>query len=77
MRPEAILRHLVVRENASTIKVSRAMGRSDGYLSSYIANQNIPSITVMSEIGDCLGYDLLLRRRSDGDEIVIEPPSTL
>ena len=76
MHPVDVVPYIVKQEGVSTIGVSRAMGRSDGYIASYIANKRTPNIALMAEIGDVVGYDLLLRRRADSTEIPIDPPKS-
>lgn len=74
MMPEDVVPTLVKESGASTIAISDAMGRSRGYLSAYIANKRTPNIRLLAELGDELGYDLLLRERKTGREITIDPP---
>lgn len=74
MEPKTMLKSLFGRGELSTVETSLKMGRSRGYLSSYIARGNEPGITLMAEICDAIGYDLLIRNRNDGTEIIIDPP---
>lgn len=54
--------------------VSRDMGRTRIFLSSYISRGRLPSIELMAEIADATGHDLLLRNRRTKNEIIIDPP---
>ena len=69
-----ILRSMFGIGKHSTIEVSRAMGRSRGFISAYLAKGNSPSADLLSEICDAIDYDLLMRNRKDGSEIIIGPP---
>lgn len=74
MKPEEIVPYIVRESGCSTIAISDAMGRSRGYLAAYIANKRTPNIKLLAELGDELNYDLLIRNRKTGREIIIDPP---
>lgn len=74
MEPEKVVPYIVSKSGRSTIAISDALGRSRGYLSAYIANKRTPNIRLLSELGNELGYDLLMRNRETGDEFIIDPP---
>lgn len=75
MEPESIVPSIVKASGRSTIEISESLGRSRGYLSAYIANKRTPNIRLLTELGDELDYDLLLRNRKSGEEIIIDPPT--
>lgn len=74
MTPESIVPYIVSKSGRATIAISESLGRSRGYLASYIANKRTPNIRLLAELGNELGYDLLVRNRETGDEIIIDPP---
>lgn len=53
--------------------VENALERSHGYLGSILYKRRIPSTVVLARIADACGYDLLVRRRADDEEIIIDP----
>lgn len=69
-----IIRDLFGRGKASTIDVSRQIGRSDGFIANYISTKRAPSTDLFAEIVDALGYDLIMRNRETGEETIIKPP---
>lgn len=74
MQADKVVKRMLTIEGISSIQASRRMNRSDGYLSRTISGGLTPGAGKLAEIGDALGYDLLLRKRDDGTEIIIDPP---
>lgn len=68
---EALLR--IVNEKGPKAKTSVAMGRHPHYLTSTLQRKSVPRADIYAEILDACECDLLIRRRSDSSEIVIEP----
>lgn len=66
----------VVRETGPKAKISVAMGRHPHYLTSTLQRKSIPRADIYAEILDACECDLLIRRRSDSSEILIEPPDS-
>jgi len=73
MRADKAIRAMLDRENASTIQVSRELGKSDGYITAILAKRTIPKADTMSSICDVLGYELVAKSRDDDFEIPIDP----
>lgn len=69
-----VLRAMLARKGISAVSAARLMKRSDSYISRRISGNQIPKVDSLAEIGNVLGFDLLLRDRQDGFEILIDPP---
>lgn len=52
---------------------SRMIGRSQSFIGSYIARGIAPSINLLLEIADKLGFSLILYDRENGTETIVEP----
>ncbi len=74
MDSKDVLRFLTEDSSLSMREASKRMGRSPTYLATARQLGVVPSLTVMAEIADVYDYDLLLRNRFCGDEIVVDPP---
>lgn len=74
VQPNKVLRTIITRRGLSTRAASAKVGRSEGYFSRKISKSVSPNIATLAEIGDKLDYDLLLRDRTDGTELPIDPP---
>ena len=74
MKATDVIRAVVNDCPMSMRKVSASMGRSQMFLGTYVSRGMLPNIELMSEIADTTGHDLLLRNRSSGNEIIIDPP---
>lgn len=57
----------------SRYAVSKAMGKSPLYIGGLLSRGSVPKTDTMATIMDAAGYDLLVRRRSDGEEFIIDP----
>ena len=55
-------------------RVALAMGYSKRALSNLVYHNGTPRADNLARIADVCGYDLLLRNRQDGSEILIDPP---
>lgn len=74
MRAGKVLKTILAKEGITPTEAARKIGRSDAYLSSIIAKDTSPKVSTMAGICDALDYDLLVRSRSDGYELNIDPP---
>ena len=74
MEPKDVLPELVKGSGRSMRTISVQMDRTSNYLAAVVQRKSIPKYDTMAEIADVCGYDLLLRRRDDGTEIIIDPP---
>ena len=54
--------------------LARKLGRGHRYLLNTLSRGSLPRVDNFSMIADACGYDLLLRKRSDNSEILIDPP---
>lgn len=73
MRADKVLRAIIRKKGLSIKGASVKAGRSRSYLPSMFSKGNIPKIDTMADLCDNLGWDLLVRDRSDGFEIHIDP----
>ena len=68
-----VIRFLTEGSAISMRVASQRMGRKPTFLATIKFNGRIPKLNTMAEIANVYGYDLLLRNRADGQEILIEP----
>ena len=68
-----VLRAFFGAGKLSTVDVSLKMGRNRSFLSAYLTRGNEPKVGLFAEILDVIGYDLLMRKRDDGTEIILDP----
>ena len=54
-------------------ELSRSISDSRFYLNTILSRKTVPMANTYATIADVCGYDLLVRRRSDGYEIPIDP----
>ena len=74
MEPIDVLPTIVRGSGRSMQSMSLQLGRSRNYITQTIQNLSVSKVDTVAEIADVCGYDLLLRKRDDGSEIVIDPP---
>lgn len=74
MKADDVLRAMVDDCDLPYMRISQKMGRSKLYIGSYLSKKQKPNIELMAEIGDATGHDLLVRNRTTGREIIIDPP---
>ena len=75
MQPSEILRHMVTSRGLSQRDASLKFGRSPNYVSRMYAGGFNPQTGVLAELCNTLDFDLILRDRIDGSEIIIDPPN--
>lgn len=75
MQAEAIVRTMLDESDLSTIQAAAKMGKSKGYFGQYLTRNSVPGLVVLTNIADTLGFDVIIRKRSDGTEFVIDPPT--
>lgn len=68
------LNTVVSQSGVSKTELARKLGRGVNYISNYSVKGNIPRIDTFAAIADVSGFDLIVRRRSNGREIIIDPP---
>ena len=74
MKAENAIKEVVGDSGKSMYRVSLDMGRSKLYIARAVNVNQTPTIRTMAEICDATGHDLLVRNRTTGREIVIDPP---
>jgi len=75
MDASKIVRFLTETGSISMRVASQKMGRYPTFLASSRGRGKIPQVNTLASIADVYGYDLLLRNRADGEEIIIDPPA--
>lgn len=73
MKAENALHTMIEKTGTNKAELSRAIGRSDRFVSTTLGKGSIPRLDTMAALADVMGYELVLR--GHGDEIVIDPPS--
>ena len=73
MKGAEVLQSLFGRGKNSTVEASEKMGKSRGFIGSYVTKGNIPKLDTAAAILDAIDYDLVIRNRETGEEIIIEP----
>lgn len=74
MNAKEVFRHVVDNSGLSRAELARSMGRTTSYFRNVLSRGSIPKLDTFAEITDAAGYDLLVRKRSTGEELVIDPP---
>jgi len=74
MQASEVLRSLFGRGKHPAYQASERMGRNKRYINSVMAHGYVPKLDTMASIMDAIDYDLLVRSRQDGTEIIIDPP---
>jgi hypothetical protein len=74
MQANEAMRALFGRGKASAIDASFKIGKKRNYISGTISRGSTPQADTYAMIMDAIGYDLLLRNRETGEEIIIDPP---
>lgn len=54
-------------------ELSRMLSNDRTYLRSIMKRRSIPKADTYARIADVCGFDLLVRKRDDGSECIIEP----
>ena len=74
MDARRVLNTVVATSGMNKTELARAIGKSVNYISNYSVRGNIPKLDTFAEIANIASYDLLVRNRNDGTEIIIDPP---
>lgn len=73
MNPIEALRTMMDSEGISVRKLGELIGKAPSYATTILyGRKSMPNVSIFAEMADACGYDLLVRRRSDGDEIPID-----
>jgi len=74
MNEGAIIRNMIKRAGTTAAHTSVMMGQKASYVGTMInRTKSSPRSDVLANVADALGYDLILRDRSDGYEFLIPP----
>ena len=66
------LRYVLSRSNKPKTTVSQELGKSAGYINTYVSMGKVPGLDTMASIANVCGYDLVLVDRSTGETIKID-----
>lgn len=75
MQANDVLKEMIVRRGLSARKASTLFGRSIGYVGRMRASHSAHMVTTLAELADKLDFELILRDKLTGDEIIIDPPT--
>ena len=74
MEPKNTIRTVLDDSGLSRRAAAAAIHRSPTFLASYISKNKIPSISLMAEICAATDNELLIRNKTTGRELIIDPP---
>lgn len=74
MNAKEVFRHVVDNSGLSRAGLARSMGRTTSYFTNVLSRGSVPKLDTFAEIADVSGYDLLVRHRQSGEEILVDPP---
>ena len=60
------------KSGLSRAQLSKKIGRSRNFLSSYNNKKVTPGFDIYLDVADVCGFDLILRNRETGEEIMID-----
>lgn len=72
MNVHELILFMIKSDKRSERKLSLMLSNDATYLRSIIKRHTVPKTDTYARIADVCGYDLLVRRRSDGEEIPID-----
>lgn len=75
MKPRETIAALADKFKGTKRELSKALGRSDNWISSTITNGGPPKVDTLANIADVVGVDVCLVDRATGETIAtIDPP---
>ena len=74
MDARKVAKEMTIDSGLSMYRVSIDMGRNKSFLGTMLASSRSPSAEMLAEIGTITGHDVIVRNRSTGREIIIDPP---
>ncbi len=73
MTPNEVITEMLSREKVSQVEFSKRLGNSKNFTSAILAQKREPKTQTMARYCDILGYDLIVRSRTDDTEFTISP----
>jgi len=67
------LRYLIDQSGKPKTTISTDLGKSQGYINSYLTIGRAPGVDVLANIADVCGYDLVIVNRETGQTTRIDP----
>lgn len=65
------IKTMISNSGVSIRGLGALLDKSEFYINGIIYRGSVPKVDTTARIADACGYDLILRRRDDGDEILI------
>lgn len=75
MEPLQALARAIATSGLSKYAVSKRLGKTQAYIGAMFSRGSVPKTDTYATIADVCGYDLLLRKRDDSSEILVDPSS--
>ena len=76
MNVNKVFNTCISRSGMRKTEISTALGLRKNYISVAIAKRTIQRTDTFAKIVDVCGWDLLVRNRTTGEEMLIDPPGT-
>lgn len=75
MKPNELVRALILRTGKSFRAISADCGRSGAWASVTARTDRVPSVATVADVADVAGVDVVLVDRATGETVgVVEPP---
>jgi hypothetical protein len=75
MKFHDVLTAVISRSGIPKMTLSSLMGKSYTFINTTLGRKSVPKTDTFALIADVCGFDLLVRQRSTGDEMLIDPPA--
>lgn len=73
MQVDRVIREIVKRSSQSMRGVSRMLGKGQSWCKVVSLPGRSPALSTVVDIADVCGYDLVVRCRETGEELLIDP----
>ena len=74
MDAKSVLNVVISTSGMNKTELAHAIGKSVNYISNYSVRGNIPRLDTFATIADVSGYEVVVRKRDNATEIIIDPP---
>lgn len=74
MQARNIIKAIVDDSDKTMYRISLDMGRSKLFIGRYVNRQVPPGCELLAEICEATGHELVVRNKTTGQEIIIDPP---
>lgn len=73
MDSKEAMRYIIEKSGKPKTRISLELGKTQGYINSYLTVGRSPGVDVLASIADVCNYDLVLVDRATGETIKIDP----